>query len=186
MSKARILVVDDEMRGVELLVRTLRGIGDVETAASADEGWVRFQEAPFDLVVSDQRMPGMSGIELLSRVADSAPATGRVLLTGYTDLEATLDAINRGHVHAYLTKPCAPPEVQAAVRDVLGRARQDAPAERRASGEVGKQLVALVETAKRIRSHADAAGAVAELAEELVCEAEALLEQWRDDTEGGC
>ena len=176
LKKTRILVVDDEMRGVELLVRTLRGIGDVETSCSADEGWELFQRTGFNLVVSDQRMPGMSGIELLSRVAEAAPATGRILLTGYTDLEATLNAINRGQVHAYLTKPCAPPEVQEAVRGVLERVRRSTLLKTSAGEEIGKQLTSLIETAKRIRAHATPKDPIEELADELIAEAEALLD----------
>jgi signal transduction histidine kinase len=108
----RILVVDDEKRAVELLARTLRGEGQVETAGTGDEAWARLQAVDFELVISDQRMPGMTGVELLGRVAARDETVGRILLTGYTDLEATVDAINRGRVHAYLHKPCAPDDVR--------------------------------------------------------------------------
>ena len=175
MTTTRILVVDDEDRGVELLVRTLRGIGVVETAASADAGWAMFRDGGFDLIVSDQRMPGMSGIELLSRVAQRSPTTGRILLTGYTDLEATLDAINRGHVHAYLTKPCAPPDVQAVVREVMERIERLSPASSPEGEKLAKQVAIVVELAKRIRAQADGEGEVAVLADELLAEAESLL-----------
>lgn len=117
----RILVVDDEPRAVELLVRTLRRQADVEAALSGDEAWTIFQGGGFSLVISDQRMPGMTGIELLGRVADEDESTGRILLTGFSDLEATVEAINRGRVHAYLHKPCAPPELIATTRGVLDR-----------------------------------------------------------------
>jgi signal transduction histidine kinase len=121
--RPRILVVDDEKRAVELLVRTLRGEGQIETAATGDEAWTRFQSEPCDLVISDQRMPGMTGVELFRRLAERDEYVGRILLTGYTDLEATVDAINRGRVHAYLHKPCAPDDVRLTVRGVLERVR---------------------------------------------------------------
>jgi len=117
--RASILVVDDEPRGVELLARTLRDMGEVHTAHSGDEGWEIAQRTALDLVVADQRMPGMSGVELLGRVADKDERTGRILLTGYADHAATVDAINRGRVHAYLSKPCPPNQLRLTARSVL-------------------------------------------------------------------
>ena len=122
-SRPSILVVDDERRAVELLARTLRSEGRVETAATGDDAWVRAQEASFDVVISDQRMPGMTGVELFRLLAERDEHVGRILLTGYTDLEASVDAINRGRVHAYLHKPCAPDDVRLTVRAVLDRVR---------------------------------------------------------------
>lgn len=119
----RILVVDDEPRGVELLARTLRGLGRVETAVSGERGWEMASLGSHDLIISDQRMPGMSGVELLSRVAERSEHTGRILLTGYSDLGATIEAINRGRVHAYLTKPCSPNDLELSARSVLERVR---------------------------------------------------------------
>jgi signal transduction histidine kinase len=121
--KPRILVVDDEPRAVELLVRTLRRLGRVATAMSADEALPMVTQERFDLVISDQRMPGMSGVELLSRIAGHDEQVGRILLTGYTDLETSVEAINRGRVHAYLHKPCSPPELMGTVFSVLQRVR---------------------------------------------------------------
>jgi signal transduction histidine kinase len=119
-----ILVVDDEMRGAELLQRTLRGSASVETAASGDEAWEIFERGHFDLVISDQRMPGLSGVELLGKVADRDDTVGRILITGYSDLAATVEAINLGRVHAYLHKPCSPPDLRTAVFGVLDRVRR--------------------------------------------------------------
>jgi signal transduction histidine kinase len=118
-STCRILVVDDEPRGVELLARCLRRLGEVHTAGSGAEGWEIARREPLDLVISDQRMPGMSGVELLTRIAERSPDTGRVLITGYTDLDSTIEAINRGRVHAYLTKPCPPDQLLLTARSVL-------------------------------------------------------------------
>ena len=81
MKSPRILVVDDEPRAVELLVRTLRKEARLDTAASANEAWEKVQAGDFDLVISDQRMPGMSGIDLLSRIAEVDAHVGRILLT---------------------------------------------------------------------------------------------------------
>ena len=122
MKSPRILVVDDEPRAVELLVRTLRKEAKLDTAATANEAWEKYQVSDFDLVISDQRMPGgMSGIDLLSRIAEVDAHVGRILLTGYSDLEATVEAINRGRVHGYLHKPCSPEDLRLVTRGVLER-----------------------------------------------------------------
>jgi signal transduction histidine kinase len=119
--RARILAVDDEPRGVELAVRILRKMASVETATSGEEAWEIFQQREIDVVVSDERMPGMSGVELLARVAEARPDVGRVLLTGYADIDASIDAINRAQVHAYVNKPCSPTQLRATVQGVLER-----------------------------------------------------------------
>lgn len=119
-----ILVVDDEVRGAELLQRTLRDYANVEISTSADEAWDIFERGHFDLVISDQRMPGLSGVELMGRIANRDDTVGRILITGYSDLAATVEAINLGRVHAYLHKPCSPPDLRAAVFEVLDRMRR--------------------------------------------------------------
>ncbi len=133
-SKTRILVVDDEERGVELLQRALRSLGPVDGAGSGEEAWERLCAESYDLVISDQRMPGMKGVELLTRVADSDPLIGRILLTGYADLDSTIQAINAGRVHAYVGKPCDPIQLKATVQGVLERI------------SLGRQNASLVET----------------------------------------
>jgi signal transduction histidine kinase len=130
-----ILMVDDEIRSVEMVKRILRRLADVETAMSGEEGWVLFQQRQFDLVITDQRMPGISGVELLGRVADHAAATGRILLTGYADSADTIEAINRGRVHAYLSKPCPADQLRATVHSVMERTAKSAPAD--VSGSTG-------------------------------------------------
>ena len=83
----RILAVDDEVRGMELLQLTLRRFGSVDGATSGQQAWDMFQTTKYQLVLSDQRMPGMQGVELLTRVAESQPHCGRMLVTGYADLD---------------------------------------------------------------------------------------------------
>jgi signal transduction histidine kinase len=119
--RPRILVVDDEPRSVELLVRTLRRLGDVEPFRSADEAWSRIQVEPPDLVISDQRMPGMKGVELLARVAALGIPIARVLLTGYADIHATVEAINAGRIHAYVNKPWSPDQLVQIATALLER-----------------------------------------------------------------
>lgn len=116
-----IVAVDDEPRALELIVRSLRRVARVSYAERGEEALALVQGGGVDLVISDQRMPGMSGIELLRMVAEHDGTVGRILLTGYTDLQASVDAINLGRVHAYLHKPCLPADLQAAVTGVLQR-----------------------------------------------------------------
>ena len=119
--RPRLLAVDDEVQGVELLARSLRRMGDVHKATSGEEAWAQLEQSDFDLVISDQRMPGMSGVELLARVAERDAHVGRILLTGYADVHATVDAINDGQIHAYLHKPCPPEVLVGTVKSVLER-----------------------------------------------------------------
>jgi signal transduction histidine kinase len=119
----RILIVDDEPRGVELLERVLRPLGEVHRAMSGEAARELIERMDFDVVITDQRMPGISGVDLLSVAAAKNEMTGRVLITGYSDLDATVDAINRGRVHAYLSKPCPPAQLRLTVESVLERAQ---------------------------------------------------------------
>ncbi len=114
-----ILVVDDEPRAVEMVARALRKLGRVETASSGDEAWAMARRGDFDLVVSDQRMPGTSGVELLTRISRHNLQTGRILITAYAEMSDTIAAINEGRIHAYLAKPCSPDEIRTAAKSVL-------------------------------------------------------------------
>jgi signal transduction histidine kinase len=129
-SSARILVVDDEPRSIELLVRTLRRLGQVDSAPSGDAAWELAQRHKPDAVVSDQRMAGMQGVELLSRLSALDGRIGRVLITGYADITATIEAINQGRVHAYVTKPWQPEPLFLLVKQLLERARLERENER--------------------------------------------------------
>jgi len=115
----KILVVDDEPRGVELFVRSLRGVGIAVGATSAREALQKLDGESFDVVVADQRMPEVTGVELLTHVAALDREVGRILVTGYSDINATIAAINQARVHAYLNKPCPPEQLQVAVRSVV-------------------------------------------------------------------
>ncbi len=121
--RPRIVVVDDEPRSVELMVRTLRRLGDVESFTRADEAWVSVQISPPDIVISDQRMPGMKGVDLLAHVASLGLPIARVLITGYADIHATVDAINAGRIHAYVNKPWSPDQLVQIATALLDRVR---------------------------------------------------------------
>ncbi len=103
----RILCVDDEQNILDGLTRTLRGAFSVETAlgGAAALDLLRTKE-PFAVIVSDFRMPNMSGAEFLAAAREIAPDSVRVLLTGQAGLEGAIEAVNEGNIFRFLTKPC--------------------------------------------------------------------------------
>jgi FixJ family two-component response regulator len=104
----RILFVDDEQGVLDGYERLLRKDFAVTVALGGLKGLAAIQEyGPFAVIISDMRMPGMSGAEFLAQVKQQAPDTVRMLLTGYTDLSAAIDAVNEGNIFRFLTKPCA-------------------------------------------------------------------------------
>jgi len=115
--RVKILFVDDEERIVRLLKVIFRDKYDVYTALSGSEAIELLKATPVDIVVSDQRMPGMLGHELLSHVREMMPRTVRVLLTGYSDLVAIIGAINEGEVYRFLNKPWKQDELRMVVQE---------------------------------------------------------------------
>lgn len=112
----RILIVDDEKDNLQALMRLLRGQFQVETTTSPFEALKLIQKDKFSVIISDQRMPEMKGVDLLEKVKHVAPSTTRVLLTGYTEIESVIDAINRGNVYRYIAKPWDPEELKTIVK----------------------------------------------------------------------
>ena len=101
-----LLLVDDEDNIVASLKRLLRRDGyHVITANSGAQGLQRLAEHAVDVIVSDQRMPGMTGVEFLRRAKELYPDTVRIVLSGYTELQSITDAINEGAIYKFLTKP---------------------------------------------------------------------------------
>lgn len=111
-----ILVVDDEVDNLDLLKRTFRRDYNVFTANSAMEALRVLDEREVAVIVSDQRMPEMTGVELFQKSREKYPHTIRILLTGYTDINALVDAINMGHVYRCVTKPWSREEIVMTVK----------------------------------------------------------------------
>jgi DNA-binding NtrC family response regulator len=101
----RLLCVDDEAFILSSLTRLFKTQYEVLTAPSAIDALKVVGQTRVDVVISDQRMPGMTGVEFLKHVQQISPHTMRVLLTGYADLPATIEAVNSGEVFRYVTKP---------------------------------------------------------------------------------
>ena len=121
--RGRILCVDDEPGIVRALDWLLRRNFDVTTATSGDAAIALIQQNDFDVIISDQRMPGMTGVELLKTARQLAPRTMRILLTGYSDLQAVLASVNEGEVFRFINKPWNVDELPDVVAQAVGLAR---------------------------------------------------------------
>lgn len=106
--KHSILCLDDEIDNVEALERLFRKKYKVFKATSGAEGLEVLKKEPISLIISDQRMPNMTGVEFFAKSMKTHPDAIRILLTGYTDIESIIDAINSGQVYRYVTKPWDP------------------------------------------------------------------------------
>jgi len=105
MENANVLVVDDETRVTSTLNRLLKQEYDTFTANNAQDALDVIRRNRINVVVSDQRMPNMTGVDLLSKVKLISPNTTRVLLTGYSDLDAIVGSINQGEIFQFIQKP---------------------------------------------------------------------------------
>ncbi len=115
--RPRLLIVDDEEAILETMTFTFEDDYEVFTSPSANEALTLLDKhAPIAVVISDQRMPEMTGVEFLARVFKGSPATQRIILTGFADMNAIIRAINDGHVYAYITKPWEPDHLKQVVR----------------------------------------------------------------------
>jgi CheY-like chemotaxis protein len=115
--KPKMLVVDDEPDNLDLLYRTFRrdfNVFKADSGISALE--ILAAEGEVAVIISDQRMPEMKGTEFLSKTVPQFPDTMRIILTGFTDVEDLVDAINSGQVYKYITKPWDPNELKAVVQ----------------------------------------------------------------------
>jgi two-component system, sensor histidine kinase and response regulator len=127
--KHSILCVDDEVDNVDSLERLFRRKYDVLKATSAKDALVLLAKHPVTVIISDQRMPNMTGVELLSESIKTHPDAIRILLTGYTDIESVIAAINAGQIYRYVTKPWDPVDLSNAIDKAVERY------------EIGRELV---------------------------------------------
>src|SRR6266567_4492528 len=116
-----ILVVDDEADVVHSVQDLLRLDYRVLGATRAEEALKLVQEEEVHIVMTDQRMPEMTGVEFLRRIRGEHPDAVRLLFTGYADIKAVIDAINQGNVYRYITKPWDPDELQSVIKEAVER-----------------------------------------------------------------
>ena len=123
--RARVLFVDDEPRILIAMKALFRNTYEVFTANSGDAALDILRDNDVDVVVSDQRMPQMTGVEFLRSAKRLRPRAIRVLLTGYSDLSAILDAINDGEIFRYINKPWANADLRATIADAVKASEVD-------------------------------------------------------------
>ena len=114
-----LLVIDDEIDITKSLFRQFRRKYKVHTATNGNEALNIMEEHPIQVVLSDQRMPGMTGVDFFGKIKDKYPDALKMILTGYSDIEAVVGAINEGQVFRYLTKPWSPVELELAIKEAF-------------------------------------------------------------------
>jgi response regulator RpfG family c-di-GMP phosphodiesterase len=120
MDEKTVLFVDDEVQILNSLKRLLRREGyGMLTAESGAAALALLEKEPVQMVMSDQRMPEMTGVEFLKKVKELYPATVRVVLSGYADAGLIVDAINQGEIYRFLTKPWNDDDLKIGIRQCL-------------------------------------------------------------------
>lgn len=170
-SKAKILFVDDEPRILVALKALFRSSYQVFTANSGADAVALLRQEDIDVIVSDQRMPEMTGVEVLRTARELRPRAIRVLLTGYSDLSAILGAINDGEIFRFINKPWSNNElretiaaaVKASAVDVAELAEMDVPAAGEVAGDSAapEEPTAQVATEPATRPNREAAVPIA-------------------------
>ena len=173
-----LLLVDDEENVLNALLRVLRRDGYMlHTARSVHEAFDILARQPIEVVLSDQRMPEKSGAAFLSEVKELYPSTVRLMLSGYTEVGAVTEAINRGAIYKFLTKPWDDEQLRANVREAFQRHAMEAQNIRlhREVEEVNTQLLQLNHTLEqelqarnqRIRRDTSVVGVLQEMIDHL-------------------
>ncbi len=116
-----ILLVDDEERNLRALVGLLEDDYNLLTATDGEEALdlVKIASEQIHLIISDQRMPNMTGVEFLKQTMPFIPETVRIILTGFTDVNVIIDSINEGHVYKFMIKPFEPKDMQVTIKRAL-------------------------------------------------------------------
>ena len=178
MEKNKILLVDDEQNILKALRRTLfREPHEVFTALCGSEGLQVMETHPIDLVISDQMMPGMTGVAFLRQVRERWPDTIRIMLTGENSMDAAVTAINDGEVYRFLTKPIENEDFRMTIRSAL-RHRDLIQENRRLMARIERQNTQLMEwnelLEERVRERTEALSKSEEKRREMELE---LLQQ---------
>ena len=114
-----VLYVDDEENNLQAFKASFRRYFNIYTALSVEEGKKVLKEHEIQVLITDQRMPGALGTELLAEAVLAYPDQIRILLTGYSDIEAIKDAINRGQIYQYLQKPWNDDELRQTIENAF-------------------------------------------------------------------
>ncbi len=136
--KSKILFVDDEPQILETLKLVFRGC-NIATSTSAKEALKLLQSEPFAVIVSDQRMPEMTGVEFLKEAKKLSPKSVRILLTGYSELDNVIEAINSGEVYRFISKPWDNDKLKETVETACKIAELDADLKQEVEKAKGKK-----------------------------------------------
>ncbi|WP_405236673.1 response regulator [Lentisalinibacter orientalis] len=131
--KPKVLFVDDEKRVLNSMRALFRRDYELHLTTDGAEAIRIAEQESVDVIIADQRMPGLSGVEVLGEVRRRAPSAVRILLTGYADLDAIEGSINIGEVFRFLSKPCPPQELRETLAEAVQAARQSGAAVRAAT-----------------------------------------------------
>lgn len=121
MKKEKILVVDDQIEILNALERQLKDDYKVYTSSNGDEALGLLKKNIFSVVLADQRMPGMTGVDFLSKSISIQPDIVRILITAYADIQASIDAVNKGQIYYYISKPWEPDDLKLIVQNAVER-----------------------------------------------------------------
>lgn len=117
--KIKILYVDDEVHNLQAFKATFRREFEVHIAESGKDAIEIFKNTELDIIITDQRMPEMTGIQFLEEIHKINDEPMRILLTGYSDINAVIDAINKGRVYRYLSKPWQEDELKSTIESAF-------------------------------------------------------------------
>jgi signal transduction histidine kinase len=148
--KHSILIVDDEQENINLLTNILGGDYVLHQALDGGQALSLLRKNEINMIVTDQRMPGLTGVELLERARETRPDCVRLLITAYPDVNNAIQAINRGHVHRYIAKPFDSVELKLAIQQELEH-HDLVRANRRLNEEMGRMVDELFRANRELR-----------------------------------
>ena len=117
--KKSILYIDDELSNLTTLKYMFKDEFDIFLAENGKQGLEIFSSENIDVVLCDQRMPGMSGTEVLEKIYALNPNSVRIIITGYSDYGSVVDAINKGHIYNYISKPWDETKLRMQIRNAI-------------------------------------------------------------------
>ena len=124
MTAEKILFVDDEPRILQAYQRSLKKEFSIDIAVGAADGLIVLaSQGPYAVIISDQQMPGINGLQFLAKARERSPESVRVMLTGNSDQQTAIDALNQGNIFRFLTKPCSLTELAKTITDAMDQHR---------------------------------------------------------------